>query len=92
MRLSTARKSHKSRPWMALFVLDVPAQGDTSMNAPGTCVDCGNEAYIRLAGERETMICAHCFAVRHPAEPAPTEKAPRVLSRLRLPSRRVDVR
>lgn len=37
------------------------------MNAPGTCVDCGNEAYIRLAGEQETMICAHCFALRHPA-------------------------
>ena len=39
------------------------------MNAPGSCVDCGNEAYIRLAGgDGETMICAHCFAVRHPAE------------------------
>lgn len=34
------------------------------MNAPGTCVDCGNEAYIQLAGEGETMICAHCFADR----------------------------
>lgn len=34
------------------------------MNAPGTCVDCGNEAYIQLAGEDETMICAHCFAAR----------------------------
>ena len=53
---------------MALFVLDLHAQGESSMNAPGTCVDCGNEAYIRLAGDRETMICAHCFAVRHPAE------------------------
>ena len=42
------------------------------MNAPGICVDCGNEAYIRLAGEGETMICAHCFAVRHPAEKVPT--------------------
>ena len=41
------------------------------MNAPGICVDCGNEAYIRLAGEQETMICAHCFAVRHPAEKVP---------------------
>lgn len=62
------------------------------MNAPGTCVDCGNEAYIRLAGEQETMVCAHCFAVRHPAE-RPAPKAPRPeLSRLRLPSRRADVR
>ena len=42
------------------------------MSAPGVCIDCGNEAYIRLAGERETMICAHCFAVRHPAEKVPT--------------------
>ena len=45
------------------------------MNAPGTCVDCGNEAYIRLAGDQETMICAHCFAVRHPAEKAPAPTA-----------------
>lgn len=55
---------------MALFVLRHTAQGERSMNAPGTCVDCGNEAYIRLAGDQETMICAHCFAVRHPAERA----------------------
>ena len=34
------------------------------MNAPGTCVDCGNEAYIQLAGENQAMICAHCFATR----------------------------
>lgn len=34
------------------------------MNAPGTCVDCGNEAYIQLAGEGEKLICAHCFADR----------------------------
>ena len=53
---------------MALFVLEIQARGATSMNAPGTCVDCGNEAYIRLAGDGETMICAHCFAIRHPAE------------------------
>lgn len=48
------------------------------MNAPGVCTDCGNEAYIRLAGEGETMICAHCFAVRHPAErdKAASAKAP----------------
>ena len=39
------------------------------MNAPGTCVDCGNEAYIRLAGETETMICAHCFAARKRPDP-----------------------
>ena len=50
------------------------------MSAPGACIDCGNEAYIRIAGEGETMICAHCFAVRHPAEreKAPAKTAPRV--------------
>lgn len=40
------------------------------MNAPGTCVDCGNEAYIQLAGEGGTMICAHCFADRGRAKDA----------------------
>ena len=63
---------------MALFVLALHAQGERSMNAPGTCVDCGNEAYIRLAGgDGETMICAHCFAMRHPAErPAAAAEGP----------------
>lgn len=34
--------------------------------APGECVDCGNDAYIRLAGGNGeiTMVCAHCFAER----------------------------
>jgi len=62
------------------------------MTAPGTCVDCGNEAYIRLAGEQETMICAHCFAVRHPAErakPVKTEHTPpRAAKREGVPARR----
>ena len=40
------------------------------MNAPGTCADCGNEAYIQLTGEGETMICAHCFADRGRAKDA----------------------
>lgn len=40
------------------------------MNAPGSCVDCGNEAYIQLAGEGETMICAHCYADRGRAKDA----------------------
>lgn len=50
------------------------------MNAPGTCVDCGNEAYIKLAGEGEEMICAHCFDARRlasarvsPPQPAARE-------------------
>ena len=63
------------------------------MNAPGTCIDCGNEAYIRLAGETETMICAHCFAVRHPADQAKPVKvktersSPRAAKREALPAR-----
>ena len=62
------------------------------MTAPGTCVDCGNEASIRLAGEPETMICAHCFAVRHPAERVPGEKTERKrISRLRAPQPRANV-
>lgn len=45
------------------------------MSAPGTCADCGGEAYIQLAGEGE-MLCAHCFdarrrtAARRAARPA----------------------
>lgn len=44
------------------------------MNAPGTCVDCGNDAYIKLAGEGETMICAHCFAARGRPKDAETSR------------------
>lgn len=35
----------------------------TTRGAPGACTDCGNDAYIRLAGtDGETvMVCAHCF-------------------------------
>lgn len=34
--------------------------------APGTCVQCGSDAYIRLAGQKggEEMVCAHCFVDR----------------------------
>jgi len=31
--------------------------------APGRCSDCGNDAYIQLAGEAE-MLCAHCYGKR----------------------------
>lgn len=42
------------------------------MNAPGSCVDCGNEAYIKLAGGDERMICAHCYDARQrEANPPP---------------------
>lgn len=35
-------------------------------SAPGACADCGNDAYIRLAGAngQPLMVCAHCFADR----------------------------
>lgn len=59
------------------------------MKAPGTCVDCGNEAYIRLAGETETMICAHCFAGRG----RPAKEQREAASPVRAPLRpRADVR
>jgi hypothetical protein len=34
--------------------------------APGSCVDCGNDAYIRLGAHNGTddMLCAHCYAER----------------------------
>ena len=31
--------------------------------APGQCADCGDDAYILLAGSDE-LVCAHCFALR----------------------------
>jgi hypothetical protein len=36
-------------------------------------VDCGSDAYIRLAGGGEEMICAHCFDAR--ARSSPTRDA-----------------
>jgi ribosomal protein L37AE/L43A len=35
-------------------------------SAPGSCADCGNDAYIRLAATNGApeMVCAHCFAER----------------------------
>jgi hypothetical protein len=34
--------------------------------APGKCVDCGNDAFIRLASNDggADMICGHCYAER----------------------------
>ncbi len=44
---------------------------NTDGTAPGSCADCGGDAYIRLAGTRDTMICAHCFADRAGRGPVP---------------------
>lgn len=46
--------------------------------APGECVDCGNDAYIRLASSNGevTMICARCFAERARTQPAAKTASP----------------
>jgi len=41
--------------------------------APGRCSDCGNDAYIQLAGEAE-MLCAHCYGKRMALAPSPGRK------------------
>src|SRR2546428_13520281 len=41
--------------------------------APGRCSDCGNDAYIQLAGEAE-MPCAHCYGKRLGIAPSPRPK------------------
>src|SRR2546427_12110085 len=38
--------------------------------APGRCSDCGNDAYIQLAGEAE-MVCAHWSGKDMGSAPAP---------------------
>lgn len=35
----------------------------TDDKAPGRCADCGDAAYIQMAGE-DAFVCAHCFAGR----------------------------
>jgi len=36
---------------------------DIDHKGPEKCTDCGQDAYIRLAGT-EDYVCAHCFADR----------------------------
>ena len=36
---------------------------DIDHTGPEKCTDCGEDAYIRLAGT-EDYVCAHCFADR----------------------------
>ena len=36
---------------------------DIDHKGPEKCIDCGQDAYIRLAGT-EVYVCAHCFADR----------------------------
>ena len=46
---------------------------------PRQCVDCGQDAYIRLAGTDDS-VCAHCFADRGRAlwrSPSSEPKTPR---------------
>jgi len=49
----------------------------TRTGAPGACTDCGNDAYIRLAGGE--LVCAHCYGargVRTATRPATSADAP----------------
>ena len=36
---------------------------DIDQRGPAACIDCQQDAYIRLAGT-EDYVCAHCFAER----------------------------
>jgi hypothetical protein len=56
-------------------------------SAPGTCVDCGSDAFIKLASAdgREEMICGHCYAARIRTKPLSTRKVRRVDPDLKLP-------
>jgi hypothetical protein len=40
-----------------------PNDVDIDHKGPEKCTDCGEDAYIRLAGT-EDYVCAHCFADR----------------------------
>ena len=50
---------------------------DIDHTGPAACIDCGQDAYIRLTGtaESENYVCAHCFADRGRAGHAATEAA-----------------
>jgi hypothetical protein len=47
---------------------------DIDHKGPEKCMDCGQDAYIRLAGT-EDYVCAHCFADRGRAARGKTEAA-----------------
>jgi hypothetical protein len=55
--------------------------------APGECVDCGNDAFIKLASDdgREEMICGHCYSERIRTRPLSSKKVRRVDPDLKLP-------
>ena len=55
-----------------------PTPVDIDHKGPEKCTDCGQDAYIRLAGT-EDYVCAHCFADR--GRSARVVKAPRGLTR-----------
>ncbi|GAC1461226.1 MAG: hypothetical protein NVSMB8_12390 [Candidatus Limnocylindrales bacterium] len=43
----------------------------TDDKAPGRCADCGEDAYIQMAGD-DDFVCAHCFAGRATRRRMPT--------------------
>jgi hypothetical protein len=55
---------------------------DIDHREPEKCIDCGQDAYIRLAGTgTEDYVCAHCFAdrgrnVRTAKDPARASQSP----------------
>ena len=55
-----------------------PNHLDIDHKGPEKCTDCGQDAYIRLAGT-EDYVCAHCFADRGRSARATQE--PRGLTR-----------
>jgi hypothetical protein len=57
--------------------------------APGKCVDCGNDAFIRLASSDggADMICGHCYAERLNRRGVGTKTLPPIPTRAKPPPR-----
>lgn len=62
---------HEVAPFVHERDMEKGAKVNVRRMAPGTCADCGNDAYIQLAGG-EVLVCAHCFAERVKSRPPPT--------------------
>jgi hypothetical protein len=64
-------KARDEKEFVAEVMHDVEAlrgrHVDIDHKGPAACIDCGQDAYIRLAGTAtgtEAFVCAHCFADR----------------------------
>lgn len=60
---------------------------DERSRTPGTCVDCGSDAFIQLAPQdgRDEMICGHCYGERLRKQPLTPKKVRRADPDLKLP-------